>query len=116
MLVKPSNLALLALAKLVPVIQAQGGLFIVQCGHLTTQRADPIIFPGEISPHVHAVVGGTAFALETSNEAARGSKSTTCNKMLDSSNYWQPQLYHMDSDGKLELIKLLGIVCAIACC
>lgn len=89
---------------------AQGGLFIVQCGPLTVQRGDPIVFPGTISPHVHAVVGGTAFQLEMTAEQARSSKSTTCNKMLDKSNYWQPQLYHQDRDGKFELIKFLGIV------
>lgn len=91
-------------------VQAQGGLFIVQCGPLTAQRGDPIVFPGEISPHVHAIVGGTAFDLEMTAEEARNSKSTTCNKMLDKSNYWQPQLYHQDKEGKFELIKLLGIV------
>ncbi|KAK4084891.1 hypothetical protein Purlil1_10111 [Purpureocillium lilacinum] len=85
------------------------GLFIVQCGPLTVQRGDPIVFPGTISPHVHAVVGGTAFQLEMTAEQARSSKSTTCNKMLDKSNYWQPQLYHQDRDGKFELIKFLGI-------
>lgn len=98
------------LAALLPAVSAQGGLFIVQCGPLTIQRGDPIVSPGKISSHVHAVVGGTAFDLEMSNEDARNSKSTTCNKMLDKSNYWQPQLYHQDRDGKFELIKLLGIV------
>lgn len=96
-----------------PSIQAQGGLFIVQCGPLTTQRGDPIVFPGEISPHVHAIVGGTAFNLKMTAEQARNSKNTTCNKMLDKSNYWQPQLYHQGKDGKFELIKLLGIVGAL---
>ncbi|KAJ6441360.1 pantothenate transporter liz1 [Purpureocillium lavendulum] len=104
-----STQVLALLAGFTSVVQAQGGLFIVQCGPLTIQRGDPIIFPGTISPHVHAVVGGTAFKLEMTNEEARNSKSTTCNKMLDKSNYWQPQLYHQDRDGKFELIKLLGI-------
>lgn len=98
------------LAAFLPAVSAQGGLFIVQCGPLTIQRGDPIVSPGQISSHVHAVVGGTAFDLEMSNEDARNSKSTTCNKLLDKSNYWQPQLYHQDRDGKFELIKLLGIV------
>ncbi|OBT60510.1 hypothetical protein VE03_10148 [Pseudogymnoascus sp. 23342-1-I1] len=106
----PKSIQPLALfAALLPAVSAQGGLFIVQCGPLTIQRGDPIVSPGKISSHVHAVVGGTAFDLEMSNEDARNSKSTTCNKMLDKSNYWQPQLYHQDRDGKFELIKLLGI-------
>lgn len=109
MLFKSAQLLTLLTAAL-PSVLAQGGLFIVQCGRLTTQRGDPIIFPGQISPHVHAIVGGTAFSLQMTNEEARNAKSTTCNKMLDKSNYWQPQLYHQDRDGKFELIKLLGIV------
>jgi hypothetical protein len=109
MLFKSARVLTLFAATL-PGVLGQGGLFIVQCGRLTTQRGDPIIFPGEISPHVHAIVGGTAFSLQMTNEEARNAKSTTCNKMLDKSNYWQPQLYHQDRDGKFELIKLLGIV------
>lgn len=91
----------------------QAGLFTVQCGPLTIHRGDPIVFPGEISPHVHAVVGGTAFSLDMSNEDARNSEATTCNKMLDKSNYWQPQLYHQDKDGKFELVEFLGMVRAL---
>jgi hypothetical protein len=36
--------------------------FTVNCAPLTIQRADPIVNPGEISGHVHAVVGGKCFA------------------------------------------------------
>ena len=86
------------------------GLFIVNCQPLTVQRGDPIIFPGQVSPHVHGVVGGTNFALTESNADARAAQGTTCNVELDKSNYWQPSLYHLGKDGKFELIKLLGIV------
>ena len=92
-----------------PSIQASS-LFTVQCGPLTIHRGDPIVFPGEISPHVHAIVGGTAFSLGMSNEDARNSDATTCNKMLDKSNYWQPQLYHQDRDGRFEMVEFLGMV------
>jgi hypothetical protein len=104
---------LATLVALLPAAQAKG-FFIVQCGPLTVQRGDPIVSPGEISSHVHAIVGGTAFKQRLSNEEARNSKSTTCNKMLDKSNYWQPSLYHQDRDGKFELMKLLGIVSSSA--
>ena len=85
-------------------------LFTVNCAPLTIQRGDPIIFPGVISPHVHAVVGGTAFALSESNEVAKAAKATTCDKILDNSNYWQPQLYHQRRDGKFEIVEMQGIV------
>jgi hypothetical protein len=82
----------------------------VQCAPLTVQRSDPIVNPGSISHHVHAVVGGTKFGLSTTNEDARNSRETTCSMPMDKSQYWQPQLYHMDREGKFEPIKMLGIV------
>ena len=85
--------------------------FTVNCQPLTIQRGDPIIFPGQISPHVHIVTGGTAFALRQSNEEAVAAKATTCDKVLDNSNYWQPQMYHERKDGKFELVKMQGNVC-----
>ncbi|RCI16640.1 hypothetical protein L249_2572 [Ophiocordyceps polyrhachis-furcata BCC 54312] len=86
-----------------------GHIFTVNCKPLTIQRADPILFPGLISPHVHSVVGGTAFALAETNEQARAANATTCDKTLDNSNYWQPQLYHQRLDGRFELVEMQGI-------
>ncbi|OAA43439.1 hypothetical protein BBO_04582 [Beauveria brongniartii RCEF 3172] len=100
---------LVALSPILTLVAAQGGLFIVHCKALTVQRTDPIINPGQLSTHVHAVVGGTAYHMSMSNEDARNAKNTTCDKALDKSNYWQPQLYHQHHDGSFELIKLLGI-------
>ncbi|KHO01249.1 uncharacterized protein MAM_00250 [Metarhizium album ARSEF 1941] len=84
-------------------------VFTVNCAPLTFFRGDPIVSPGVISSHVHAVVGGTRFALDLSNEQARNAKATTCDKSLDKSNYWQPQLYHQRHDGKFELVEMQGI-------
>ncbi|KYK56567.1 uncharacterized protein DCS_03567 [Drechmeria coniospora] len=84
-------------------------LFTVNCATLTVQRGDPIVYPGVVSPHVHAVVGGTAFALTESNEAAKAANATTCDKLLDNSNYWQPQLYHQRNDGRFEIVEMQGI-------
>ncbi|KAJ4147446.1 hypothetical protein LMH87_001963 [Akanthomyces muscarius] len=91
------------------LVAAQGGLFIVHCKSLTVQRTDPIIRPGQLSSHVHAVVGGTGYHMSMSNYDARNAQNTTCDKALDKSNYWQPQLYHQHHDNSFELIKLLGI-------
>ncbi|OAA40947.1 hypothetical protein NOR_05529 [Metarhizium rileyi] len=95
------------LSVLVPGSLAQ--LFTVNCAPLTFYRGDPIIYPGVISPHVHAVVGGTGFALSLTNEQATKAKATTCDKSLDKSNYWQPQLYHQRRDGRFELVEMQGI-------
>lgn len=85
-------------------------LFTVNCDPLTIQRGDPIVSPGQISSHVHAVTGGTNFALTETNEQAVAAAATTCDKILDNSNYWQPQLYHERSDGKFEIVKFEGNV------
>ncbi|KEY67800.1 hypothetical protein S7711_04113 [Stachybotrys chartarum IBT 7711] len=98
---------LLAILPAVRLSTAQ--LFTVNCAPLTIQRGDPIASPGQISPHVHVVVGGTAFQLTQSNEQAVLANATTCDKVLDNSNYWQPQLYHQRRDGRFELVRMQGI-------
>lgn len=92
------------------MIGAAAAEFTVNCAPLTIQRGDPIVYPGEISPHVHIVTGGTAFQLDQPNEVAVAANATTCDKILDNSNYWQPQLYHQRKDGKFELVHMQGNV------
>ncbi|KAH8820776.1 hypothetical protein F5884DRAFT_745119 [Xylogone sp. PMI_703] len=87
---------------------ANAQLFTVSCNPLTIQRSDPIVSPGVASGHVHAVVGGTAFQRTMSTTTAVNAKDSTCDKKLDKSNYWQPQLYHHRSDGQFELIEFQG--------
>ena len=99
----------LVLASLAAVANADR-LFTVNCSPLTIQRGDPIVSPGQISSHVHAVSGGTNFALTETNAQARAASTTTCDKILDHSNYWQPQLYHQRTDGKFEIVKFQGNV------
>lgn len=96
------------LAALLPAVQAQ--LITVNCAPLTIQRGDPIVSPGQISAHVHAVVGGSNFQQRLSNDEARAAKATTCDKVLDNSNYWQPQLYHQRRDGSFEIVEMEGAV------
>ena len=104
------NSALLAALSLPLIRLAHGQIFTVNCQPLTIQRGDPIISPGVISAHVHAVIGGTAFQETMSLTTAVDAKDTTCDKKLDHSNYWQPQLYHERTDGTFELITFQGSV------
>ncbi len=102
-------------ALLLPVSQlAQGQVltdeFTVNCNPLTIQRSDPIVSPGVASGHVHIITGGTAFQRTMSADTAVNAKATTCDKTLDKSNYWIPQLYHIRSDGKFELVHMQGNV------
>ncbi|KAG6006745.1 hypothetical protein E4U21_006730 [Claviceps maximensis] len=86
-----------------------GQLFTISCEPLTVFRGDPIVDFGTLSTHVHAVVGGTRFSVDLTNEQATQAKGTTCDKVLDKSNYWQPQLYHERRDGKFEIVEMQGI-------
>ncbi|KAJ7619264.1 hypothetical protein FB45DRAFT_930270 [Roridomyces roridus] len=57
---------------------------------LTTQRLDPVISPGSVSTHVHSVLGGSNFGLNTSTAALRNSTCTSIPIPEDKSNYWFP--------------------------
>lgn len=94
---------------LVFIVHAQG-IFILSCAPLTIQRADPIILPGEHGGHTHAIIGGTAFSRNMTNDAAPNARETTCSVGMDRSNYWQPQLYHIRSDGQFEAVRFEGTV------
>lgn len=118
----PASKALLAAVLLsASTVSAQvGDTFTVNCSPLTIQRRDPVLsFGSDTSDHVHAVVGGTAFQASTTNQMAINSKATTCDKILDHSIYWTPSLYHINSDGRFELVPFKGNVsvrpCPIAC-
>jgi hypothetical protein len=81
-----------------------GGTFTVNCAPLTIQRSDPIVQPGIPSAHVHSVVGGNAFQRNMGPMDALKANSTTCDKGLDHSNYWVPQLYHLRADKMYEMV------------
>jgi hypothetical protein len=89
---------------------ANGQLFTVNCAALTVQRSDPIVSPGIASGHVHAVSGGTGFQRTMSATTAQNGQATTCDKTLDRSDYWVPQLYHIRSDGLFEIVTYQGSV------
>jgi len=94
--------ALVSLGSCIP--PGQNGIFTVNCAPLTVQRADPIVTPGLPGGHVHSIIGGNAFKRAMGPMDAQNATATTCDKEIDHSNYWVPQLYHMMPDGKFELV------------
>ena len=44
------------------------------------------------------------FQRTMSATTAQNGKATTCDKILDRSDYWVPQLYHIRSDGLFEIV------------
>lgn len=63
---------------------------------LTQGRMDPIIFPGQTSAHVHTVMGGSGFSLNSTGKDLQDSKCSNALIKGDNSNYWFPSLYFHD--------------------
>ncbi|KAJ3508086.1 hypothetical protein NLJ89_g5948 [Agrocybe chaxingu] len=71
------------------------------CSQLVTERLDPLVSPGEVSAHVHQVVGGNAFniTMDSRNDLAKLSTCTTCQFKENKSNYWTAVLYFRHNNG-----------------
>ncbi|KAI1825229.1 WSC domain-containing protein [Xylaria intraflava] len=109
MSISKSILAATLLAASSVSAQDVGDTFTVNCSPLSVQRRDPVLdFGSDLSDHVHAVIGATAFGPSTTNDDAINSKATTCDKILDHSIYWVPQMYHINSDNTYELVEHTG--------
>ncbi|EAU92096.2 hypothetical protein CC1G_09617 [Coprinopsis cinerea okayama7 len=68
---------------------------------LVTERFDPLVTPGQVSPHVHQIVGGNAFNLtmDPSLDLPNLATCTTCKFKEDKSNYWTAVLYFKHPNG-----------------
>lgn len=83
------------------VVPQVSALLRFPCAQLVTQRLDPLVTPGIISPHVHQIVGGNAFniTMDPAVDLASRSTCTTCRFKEDLSNYWTAVLYFKHSNG-----------------
>ncbi|TFK27421.1 hypothetical protein FA15DRAFT_635897 [Coprinopsis marcescibilis] len=93
-----SWLQLLGFVFVIPSVQA---LLRFGCGQLVTQRFDPLVTPGQVSPHVHQIVGGNAFNLTMPPEldVPGTATCTTCRFKEDKSNYWTAVMYFKHANG-----------------
>jgi len=71
------------------------------CSQLVTERFDPLVNPGSVSPHLHQIVGGNAFnlSMDPNNDLPELSTCTTCRYKEDKSNYWTAVLYFKAPNG-----------------
>ncbi|KAJ6436705.1 reverse transcriptase [Purpureocillium lavendulum] len=63
---------------------------------LTIGRADPIVNPGGPSPHLHHVLGGSAFSVNATGKELQKSNCSTAKIKGDNSAYWFPSLFFRD--------------------
>jgi len=71
------------------------------CAQLVTERFDPIVTPGQVSPHVHQIVGGNSFnlSMDPSLDPSTIATCTSCLFKEDKSNYWTAVLYFKHPNG-----------------
>ncbi|KAI4719470.1 WSC-domain-containing protein [Aureobasidium sp. EXF-10727] len=77
-------------------------------GRIVTERADPIISPGQVSGHVHTISGGNGFKFDMTYADARSSSCSSCPIKQDLSNYWTPSLYYQHQNGSFENVHQSG--------
>jgi len=73
--------------------------WILGCNPLKIDRSDPIVSPGQVSGHVHGILGGNNFDTTYDYNKTRQSTCSSCNVQADLSNYWAPTLYWYNSTG-----------------
>lgn len=69
-------------------------------GPLVEARMDPIVQPGEVSTHVHTIMGGSNFNENVTGEELMSSNCSTALIKNDHSAYWYPKLYFQDPKNK----------------
>ncbi|KAI1331708.1 WSC domain-containing protein [Xylariaceae sp. FL0255] len=66
---------------------------------VVVERADPIVYPGAIAPHLHTVMGSNAFNFTMDYEDTQTATCSTCQAVEDLSNYWVPSLFYHAENG-----------------
>ncbi|GFZ47824.1 hypothetical protein JCM24511_05571 [Saitozyma sp. JCM 24511] len=79
--------------------QALAAYFVYGHGELLRQRFDPILSAGNVSSHVHSIVGASAFTADMTFTSAQTSSCTTAFVQDDKSAYWAPQLFYKFKNG-----------------
>jgi hypothetical protein len=95
--------SLLAFALVVPQAYA---FLRFECSQLVVQRLDPLVTPGEVSPHLHQIVGGNAFnvSMHPELDLPKLATCTTCTFKEDLSNYWTAVLYFRAPNGSFKRV------------
>src|SRR5438045_9761901 len=75
---------------------------------LVTERADPIVNPGAVSGHAHAIMGGNGFGFSMNYEQTQKSTCSSCTVIQDFSNYWVPNLYYRAQNGSFISVEQHG--------
>lgn len=71
-------------------------------------QVDPLMTPGEVSPHAHIIHGSGNFGFNANEQTLKASDCTSCAVTQDKSAYWTPPLMFMDDKGNTEMVEQVG--------
>ncbi|CAK7213868.1 hypothetical protein SBRCBS47491_001952 [Sporothrix bragantina] len=72
-------------------------------------RIDPLVSPGAVSGHLHAIMGSGGFSESATYADITASDCTSCLVTQDKSSYWHPALYFLDTTtNQYELVEQVG--------
>ncbi|KAJ9103140.1 hypothetical protein QFC21_002562 [Naganishia friedmannii] len=75
---------------------------------LVREQLDPIVSPNEQSAHMHRVFGGSNFGAAYNRAELYDSDCTSAGISVDKSNYWEPQLYWIETNGQFTPIDTIS--------
>ncbi|KAI1336495.1 hypothetical protein F5Y15DRAFT_418803 [Xylariaceae sp. FL0016] len=75
---------------------------------VVVERADPIVWPGQVSTHAHTIMGSNAFNFTMSYDLTQTATCSTCKPREDRSSYWVPNLYYHAENGSFIPVKQSG--------
>ncbi|KAJ4522451.1 hypothetical protein HRR83_003585 [Exophiala dermatitidis] len=75
---------------------------------IVVERADPIVSPGQVSNHLHTIMGGNAFDFTMDYNTTQKSTCSSCTVIGDNSNYWTPTLFFQHQNGSFESVNQIG--------
>ncbi|KAL2127847.1 hypothetical protein VTI74DRAFT_10097 [Chaetomium olivicolor] len=81
-------------------------------GQVGLARLDPIISPGGISQHAHAIHGSSGFSESATYEDLINGDCTSCAAIQDKSAYWAPTLYFKHANGTYQDVEQVGGILA----
>ncbi|POS88426.1 hypothetical protein EPUL_000172, partial [Erysiphe pulchra] len=107
--IRPTFLAGIA-AILLLITNEAGAFWRMGCrGRTGLVRIDPLVSPGTISEHIHAIHGSSGFSEKATYQDLMNGECTSCEVSEDKSAYWHPALYFQDATTeKFSLVPQVG--------
>ncbi|CAK3834219.1 Hypothetical predicted protein [Lecanosticta acicola] len=82
----------------------------MNCSPIQSGRVDPLVNPGALAAHNHAIVGAANIGINATYDSLLNSECTSCEISGDKSAYWTPTLYYNYANGSFVEVPHAGSV------